>query len=52
MSKLQFLKDWLMVASAFILAGSTFGIWASRIPVFVIRYYLSTKELEVLQFLL
>ena len=52
MSKLQFLKDWLMVASAFILAGSTFGIWASRIPVFVIRFDLSPKELGVLLFLL
>ena len=34
-----------MVASAFILSGSTFGIWASRIPAFVIRFELSPAAL-------
>ncbi len=47
-----FLKDWVMVASAFILAGNTFGIWASRIPAFVIRFNLSPSQLGGFLFLL
>ena len=52
MSASRFSKDWVMVASAFILSGSTFGIWASRIPAFVIRFELSPAALGGFLFIL
>ena len=52
MLRIAFFKDWVMVASAFILAGSTFGVWASRIPAFVTRFDLSPGQLGGFLFLL
>ena len=47
----RFLKDWIVVTGAFILNGSTFGIWASRIPAFVVRFELSPAALGGFLFL-
>ena len=48
----RFLKDWIVVSGAFILNGSTFGIWASRIPAFVVRFELSPAALGGFLFIL